>query len=44
MNNIGYPWKTSNQKSIRELGIQYREAERSAQEMIQQVIDSRKKR
>ncbi|MBN1968649.1 MAG: NAD-dependent epimerase/dehydratase family protein [Candidatus Delongbacteria bacterium] len=37
--NIGYPWKSNNQKSIEKLGIAYRPIEETILEHFQQMID-----
>ncbi|SCK22320.1 NAD-dependent epimerase/dehydratase family protein [Vogesella sp. LIG4] len=39
--NVGYAWQADNGKSIRELKMQYRPLAASAQDMFQQLIDSR---
>jgi nucleoside-diphosphate-sugar epimerase len=38
--NINHPWKADNSKSIRELGVNYRPLQESAEDMFQQLIDS----
>lgn len=38
MNNVGYVWRTKNDKSIKSLGIKYRDILQSSEEMIEQII------
>ena len=39
-NNIGYPWKVDNSKSIKELGMTYTPVEKSIVDFFQQMIDN----
>jgi dihydroflavonol-4-reductase len=38
--NVGYPWRVDNSKSIRELGMKYRPIEGSMVDFFQQMIDN----
>ena len=38
-NNIGYPWKADNSKSIKELGIKYRPVQETINEFFEQMIE-----
>ena len=39
--NVGYPWKSDNSKSIQELGIKYHSKEKTVNDFFQQMIDSK---
>lgn len=38
--NVGYPWKADNSKSINELGLNYRDVKQSANELFQQLLEN----